>query len=68
MALSIVAIAVFGLRLGIDYKGGTVIEFTSVNPNKVNVVDNILKDKYNSGYQVKAGGGDSIVLLLPVFN
>ena len=41
MALSIVAIAVFGLRLGIDYKGGTVIEFTSVNPNKVNVVDNI---------------------------
>ena len=66
MALSIVAIAVFGLRLGIDYKGGTVIEFTSVNPNKVNVVDNILKDKYNSGYQVKAGGGDSIVLRLPV--
>ena len=66
MALSIVAISVFGLRLGIDYKGGTVIEFNSSNPDKVAIVDNILKDKYNVGYQVKPGGGDSVVLRLPV--
>lgn len=66
MALSIVAIAVFGLRLGIDYKGGTVIEFKSTNPDKVALVDSILKEQYSSGYQVKEGGNDTVVLRLPV--
>ena len=66
MILSIIAIAVFGLRLGIDYKGGTVIEFTSSNPDKFNIVDTILKNKYETGYQIKEGGNNSIVLRLPV--
>jgi len=66
MVLSIVAIAVFGLRLGIDYKGGTVIEFKSTNPDKVAIVNSILKDQYSSGYQVKEGGNNTIVLRLPV--
>jgi preprotein translocase subunit SecF len=66
MALSIVAIAVFGLRLGIDYKGGTVIEFKSTNGDKIQIVDTILRDKYGSNYQLKEGGDNSVVLRLPV--
>lgn len=66
MALSIVAIAIFGLRLGIDYKGGTVIEFKSTNTDKVTIVDSILKEQYSSGYQVKEGGDNTVVLRLPV--
>lgn len=66
MVLSIIAISVFGLRLGIDFKGGTVVEFKSANSDKVAIVESILKDKYDSGYQIKAGGNDSVVLRLPV--
>lgn len=66
MVLSIIAIAVFGLRLGIDYKGGTVIEFKSTNSDKVSIVDTILKEKYSSGYQIKEGGNNTVVLRLPV--
>lgn len=66
MALSIVAIAVFGLRLGIDYAGGTVIEFNSINQDKVSLVDSILKEKYNSGYQIKEAGDNVVVLRMPV--
>lgn len=66
MVLSIVAIATFGLRLGVDFKGGTVIEFKSTNPDKISVVETTLKEKYNSGYQIKAAGNETVVVRLPV--
>lgn len=66
MILSIVAILVFGLRLGVDYKGGTVIEFQSTNPDKISIAETILKDEYENGYQIKEGGNNSVVLRLPV--
>lgn len=66
MILSIIAIAVFGLRLGIDYKGGTVIEFRSSNPDKLSIVETIVKSKYENGYQIKEAGNNTIVLRLPV--
>jgi len=68
MVLSIVAIAVFGLRLGIDYKGGTAIEAHSSNPNKVDITERIVREQFSSGYQVKAGGNDQINLRLPVLS
>lgn len=66
MILSIAAIAVFGLRLGVDFKGGTVVEFRSDNSDKVTAIESILKAKYSSGYQIKEGGNNTVVLRLPV--
>jgi len=68
MVLSIVAIAVFGLRLGIDYKGGTVIEAHSNNSNKLTIVENTVKQQFSSGYQIKEGANNQINLRLPVLS
>lgn len=68
MILSIIFIAVFGLRLGIDYRGGTVLEFKSSNKDKIQITDAVLKEKYTNGFQLKEGGDNTVVLRLPVQN
>lgn len=60
--ISIVAIAVFGLRVGIDYKGGTVIEFTSTETNKLELSKEVLATEKYTGYQIKESGQNKVVL------
>lgn len=60
--LSIIAIAVFGLRVGIDYKGGTVIEFTSAETNKLDLTKEVLAIENYTGYQIKESGQNKVVL------
>lgn len=66
MALSIVFIAVFGLRLGIDYKGGTVLEFQSTNSNRMALSEEVVKNKGINSYQIKEGGNNLVILKLPI--
>ena len=40
--ISIIAIATFGLKFGIDYKGGTVIQFSSADKNRVDLTKEVL--------------------------
>lgn len=68
MILSIAVIALFGLRLGIDYKGGTAIEAISNNPDRITITEKVVREQFTSGYQVKSGGGDQINLRLPVLS
>ncbi len=65
MVLSIVAFFVFGFRLGIDYKGGTSLEFKSSNNERISIAESVLKDRNISNYQVKPGSGDAVVMHLP---
>ncbi len=67
MLLSIIFIAVFGLRLGIDYKGGTVIEFQANAKDKVSLTEEVIREKYNSNYQIKESD-QGVVLRLPVMS
>jgi preprotein translocase subunit SecF len=60
--LSIVAIAVFGLRIGIDYRGGTVIEFTSSQEQKLDLTKEVLNNEKYNGYQIKESGPNKIIL------
>lgn len=60
--LSIIAISVFGLRIGIDYKGGTVIEFTSSQENKLVIAKDVLDSAKYTGYQIKESGQNKIIL------
>lgn len=66
MVLSIIILFVFGLRLGIDYKGGSVLEFVSENSSKYSLTESILSEKYKSGYQIKESGTKNLALKLPV--
>jgi preprotein translocase subunit SecF len=68
MVLSIIFIAVFGLRLGIDYKGGTVIQFESNNSDKITLTRDVLNEKSFTNYQLKETGNSSIALKLPAIS
>jgi preprotein translocase subunit SecF len=50
---SIFAIAVFGLRIGIDYVGGTIIDYKTTNPDATSIIENAVKEQGITQYQVK---------------
>jgi len=62
--LSIAALAIFGLKLGIDYKGGTVIEYTSSIDNKVDLAKDTLNSLNYNNYQIKESGNTSVIIRL----
>lgn len=62
--LSIISISVFGLRIGIDYKGGTNLEFVSENSNRVDLARDTLNELNYSGYQIKESGDDEVIIQL----
>ena len=62
--LSVVFLAVFGLRVGIDYKGGTNIEFQSSAPNRTDLAVNVLNADGYTGYQIKDSGTDRAIIQL----
>ena len=65
MILSVIAISVFGLRLSIDYKGGTILEFKSSDANRQSIAEEIVKSKSYSSYQIQEASDNQIVLRLP---
>jgi len=62
--MSIIFLAVFGLRIGIDYKGGTVIEYRSNEPNNIETAKSVLDSLNLTGYQIKSGGSDVVIVRL----
>lgn len=65
---SIAAIFLFGLRLGIDYKGGTVAEISADNPNRIEIIEKVLRQQNFSNFQIKESGGAGVILRLPTLN
>ncbi len=63
--ISIIVIAMFGLRLGIDYKGGTVIEIESHDANKIENLKSVLLNLEYENYQLKESGSNKVSLKLP---
>ncbi|MEI6499290.1 MAG: protein translocase subunit SecF [bacterium] len=63
--VAILAIIFFGLRVGIDYKGGTVIEIQSTDSNKINLTKEVLSAQNFSNYQLKESDNNTISLRLP---
>ncbi|MCX6808200.1 MAG: protein translocase subunit SecF [Candidatus Berkelbacteria bacterium] len=66
--ISIIAICVFGLRIGIDYKGGTSIEFTAASADRVNLAKSVLDDSKYNGYQIKESGNNSVIIKMPTLS
>jgi len=61
---SILALIFFGLRVGIDYTGGTVIEYTSAAQNRVDAMKSSLDSLGYNGYQIESSGSDSAIVHL----
>jgi preprotein translocase subunit SecF len=61
---SIVSLSIFGLKLGIDYKGGTEIQFKSANSSKLDIAKTTLDSLSYSGYQIKESGQDQGIIHL----
>jgi preprotein translocase subunit SecF len=61
---SIASLSIFGLKLGIDYKGGTEIQFKSADVNRMDIAKSTLDGLSYSGYQIKESGQDQSIIRL----
>ncbi len=59
-----VAIAVFGLRVGIDYTGGSIITYETVDKNAVSVIEDVLENNDISSYKIKESGISQLTVRL----
>jgi len=60
--ISIAALIVFGLRIGVDYKGGSILNITSTSPNITSISENTLKQQGIDSFQIKPTGNNSITI------
>jgi len=60
--LSIIFLATFGLRVGIDFKGGTNIEFRSAKLDKISLTTDVLDAEGYTGYQIKESGTNKAII------
>jgi preprotein translocase subunit SecF len=56
----LVSLIIFGLRIGIDYRGGTIIEIQSNNDQRVEIVTETLQKSGYSNFQVKPSGQSEV--------
>jgi len=62
--LSIISIIIFGLRVGIDYKGGAILVLESSDENTKALIEESLREQGIDSYQLKPSGDDQYTLRL----
>lgn len=62
IALSIASLLMFGLRVGIDYTGGTIITYETKQSDAVAIIESKLKDLNINSYQVKPSSNNQILV------
>lgn len=62
VVFSIVCLFVFGLRVGIDYKGGTIITYQSNSDSLKTIVETQLLENNITPFQVKESGNDEVTV------
>jgi len=65
VAMSVVSLFVFGLRVGIDYKGGTIITYETAQIGATEIIESKLNDLAINSYQVKASSDNQIIVKTP---
>ncbi len=60
IVLSLFSIIFIGLRVGVDYKGGSILELQSSNDNFDEIVESALKDSNVTNYQIKNSDSDVV--------
>lgn len=64
VAFSIASIFIFGLRIGIDYKGGAILVLKSENENVTQLISESIKEAGLDSYQLKPSGNNQYTLRL----
>lgn len=62
VVLSLASILTFGLRFGIDYKGGTLITLKASDANLKNKLENTLQEQNITPFQIKDSGNSEITI------
>lgn len=62
LVAGIVSLAVFGLKLGIDFKGGTVTELSFSQPANIDSIKQVLADQQISNAQVQMAGSNGVII------
>lgn len=62
LILGIISLGVFGLRLGIDFKGGTVTEIEFANPVDQNKIRSVLDADGIKNYQLQLTGDKGVII------
>ena len=62
LLLSIVAILVFGLRIGIDYTGGSIITYETAYDGANEVIEEVLKENEITSFEIKESGEEQITV------
>jgi len=62
IALSIASLLIFGLRVGIDYSGGTIITYETTDSKANDIIINKIKELNISSYQVKPSSNNQILV------
>lgn len=62
IVISVASLFVFGLRIGIDYTGGTLLDVSSSDVNFVDVTETTLRDQGITSFQIKPSGQDNYTI------
>ncbi len=62
LAFGIVSLSVYGLNLGIDFKGGSMMELQFDQPYDISKVRETLDKEQLSGYQLQAAENNSLII------
>ncbi len=58
----IVSLAVFGLKLGIDFKGGTVTELAFTEPRDINSVKSVIEEQNIGSFQLQSTDNNGVII------
>ncbi len=64
----IISLSIYGLKLGIDFKGGTVTELEFSKPVEVEKIKNILTEEKLSNFQLQTTGERGIIIKTEALN
>ncbi len=62
LIFGIVSLSLYGLKLGIDFKGGTLTELKFDQPYDINKVREVLNKQNIGSYQLQTSGNDGILI------
>jgi len=58
IVVAVFAIIFFGLRVGVDYTGGTILDIKSSNTDFVNIIESKLTEQGITSFQIKPSGNE----------
>lgn len=62
LLFGIISLSVYGLRLGIDFKGGTLTQLQFTNPVDLSKIKSVLDTENLGNYQIQTAGNNAVII------